>query len=289
MSGFLDAILAFPTVLFTIPLGVSLCYWVTVMVGGVGVDLFDGDMGGSLEGGAKAAGGMLEGGAKAAGGMLEGGAKATSGVLDGGIKATSGALDGGGLEAGGAEGVEVDGGGASFLDLLGFGRVPVTVSFTAVTFFSWLLSLAAAPPLHKALEGVVPSFLTSTGVGLLSLALGVVAGGLVVRPLRPLFTVHQAPRRNQLMGRVCTINSGRVDGRFGHANFEDGGAGILLNVFCDKANQLKRGDQAVILGYDPARQAYEVEPVDWLLPEEVQNLKDPTAAEALARARSRVR
>lgn len=281
MTGFLDAILAFPTVLFTIPLGVALCYWVTVMVGGVGVDLFDGDVGGGLEGGAKAAGGMLEGGAKAAGGVLDGGIKATSGALDGG------ALDGGGLE-GGAEGTHVEGG-SSFLDLLGFGRVPVTVSFTAVAFFSWLLSLAAAPPLHQALDGVVPSWLTSTGVGLASLALGLVAGGLVVRPLRPLFTVHQAPRRSQLMGRVCTINSGRVDGGFGHANFEDGGAGILLNVFCDKPNQLKRGDQAVILGYDPARDAYEVEPVDWLLPEEVQSLKDPTAAQALARARARVR
>ena len=255
---FLDAILAFPTVLFTIPLGVVVGYWLTVMVGAVGLDLLDGDF--AL--GAKAgAGEVLEGGLK---GAVEGGAKA---AVEGGAKAS--------LESG-----------ASFLEVLGFGGVPVTVSASFVVFLSWLLSLAFARPARDAL-GALPGALVSGGLATLCFAGGLVLARLVVRPLRPLFAVQQAPRRAELIGRVCVIASGRVDGKFGHATFEDGGAGLLLNVVCDKDNALGRGGKALILGYDAAREAYEVEPVDWLLPEEMEHLKDPLSAATLARNKVR--
>lgn len=264
MTEFLAAILAFPTVIFTIPLGVVVGYWLTVMVGAVGVDLLDGDIGdfalgakaGAIEGGVK---GAVEGGAKAA---MEGGAKA---ALEGGAKA-----------------------GASFLEVLGFGGVPVTVSVSFVVFLSWLMSLAFARPAKEAL-GALPGALVSGGLAALCLAVGMMLAGFVVRPLRPMFAVQQAPRRSELMGRVCVIASGTVDGKFGHATFEDGGAGLLLNVVCDKDNQLKRGEKALILAYDATRDAYEVEPVDWLLPQELEHLKDPLTAAALARDRSRTR
>lgn len=259
MTEFLAAILAYPTVLFTIPLGVVVGYWLTVMVGAVGVDLLDGDIGDFALGAKAGAAEALEGGAKAA---MEGGAKA---ALEGGVK-----------------------GGASFLEVLGFGGVPVTVSVSFVVFLSWLMSLAFARPAKDAL-GSLPGTLVTGGLAALCLAVGLVLAGLVVRPLRPMFSVHHAPRRSELMGRLCVITSGKVDGKFGHATFEDGGAGLLLNVVCDKDNQLKRGEKALLLGYDAARDAYEVEPVDWLLPQELEHLKDPLTAAALARDKSRTR
>jgi hypothetical protein len=264
MTEFLAAILAFPTVLFTIPLGIVLGYWLTVMVGAVGIDLLDGHFG-DFALGAKA--GMLEGGVK---GAVEGGAKA---AMEGGAKAATEAL--------GRDGV-------SFLETLGFGGIPTTVSVSFVVFLSWLLSLAVSPPLKQVL-GFLPGGLVDGGLTVLCLGLGVVLAGLAVRPLRPLFTTQQAPRRSELMGRVCVIASGRVDGRFGSATLEDGGAGLLLHVVCDKDNTLKRGERALVLAYDAARDAYEVEPVDWLLPEELEHLKDPLSAATLARDRVRVR
>ncbi|OJH35673.1 hypothetical protein [Cystobacter ferrugineus] len=246
MTDFLAAVLAFPTVLFTIPLGVVVGYWLTVIVGAVGIDVLDGDVGGALEGGAK---GAVEGGAKAA---LEGHAH------------------------------------GSFLDVLGFGGVPTTVSVSFVVFLSWLLSLAVGRPL-QALLGALPGALVTGGIATLCLGVGAVLAGLAVRPLRPLFAVQQAPRRAELMGRVCVVASGRVDGRFGHATVEDGGAGLILNIVCDKANELKRGEKALILSYDATRDAYEVEPVDWLLPQEIEHLKDPLTAAAMARDRARTR
>ncbi|RKH47698.1 hypothetical protein [Corallococcus sicarius] len=287
MTTFLDALLAFPTALFTILLGVTLAYWLCVIIGAVGIDVLDGDL--DLEGGAKAVSGAFEGGAKAVSGAFEGGAKAVSGAFEGGAKATSGLLEGG------AKAVAGHGHGHSHLhdaeaatglmSLLGFGGIPITVSASLVVFLSWSLSLVSVLPVHAALS-MLPSWLVSTGLGLGCAFAGTVVGGLAVRPLRPIFIAKRAPGREALMGRVCNISSGSVTGRSGHATFNDGAAGLILNVVCEKPNQLKRGEPALILGYDAERGVYEVEPVDWLLPQEMEQLRDPLKAAAVARARS---
>jgi hypothetical protein len=282
---FLDSILAFPTVFFTILMGVTLTYWLFVIIGAVGIDVLDGHM--DLAAGAKAAGGLI-GGAKAAGGLV-GGAKA-AGALVGGSKAAGGALQGHGHHAGGHHGHDHDADAdAGILSALGFAGIPVTISGSFVIFASWTLAYLIRNPVFEWLGSMLPSVVLSSGVFLLSLVLGTLLAALAVRPLRPIFVATKARGRDSLMGRVCTINSGSVTTTFGHATFEDGGAGLILNVFCSKANELKRGDQALILGYDPARDVYEVEPVDFLLPEEIDQIHDPTKGAAIAaRARDRV-
>ncbi|WP_225409490.1 hypothetical protein [Stigmatella hybrida] len=256
MTAFLDAILAFPTALLSIFMGVVLVYWLCVILGAAGVDMLDGD----VAAGAKAAGGTFEGGAKALGGVLEGGAK---GAADGIV---------GSAKAAGGHGNDID---AGALSGLGFAGIPVTISGSFIVFASWTLSLLGSGTAHEMLGAVLPGAVISGGMLLLSLVLGTLLAALAVRPLRPIFISQKAPSRDALMGRVCLINSGSVTGSFGQATFADGGAGLILNVFCGKANQLKRGDQALILGYDPARDVYEVEPVDWLLTEELGAVRDP--------------
>jgi len=170
---------------------------------------------------------------------------------------------------------------------MGFAGIPITVSVSFVVFIAWLLSVLSAQPLHAALGGLLPSWLLSSVLGVACFAAGTVSAGFVVRPLRPVFVAKRAPGREALMGRVCTISSGSVTAKTGHATFEDGGAGVILNVVCSKPNELKRGQPALILAYDAERHVYEVEPVDWLLPEELVQLQDPVRAAALARMKAR--
>jgi hypothetical protein len=269
-------------------MGVTLTYWLFVILGAVGIDALDGDV--DLAAGAKAASGILEGGAKAAGGLLEGGAKAAGGMLEGGAKAAGGMLEGADAHghAGHGHDTHADGDSAGLFAALGFSGIPVTISFSFVTFFSWVLSIASRNTAFKLLGNLLPGAVIGGGLFLLCAVLGTLVASLAMRPMHPIFIAKQAPGRDSLMGRVCTINSGSVSGNFGHATFEDGGAGLILNVYCDRENQLKRGDKALILGYDPARDIYEVEPVDFLLPEEIAQINDPVKATAIAaRARDR--
>ena len=57
MTELLDASLRFPTVIFTIGLGIALVYWVFVLIGALDIDLFGADLGdiaGTGKGGAEA-------------------------------------------------------------------------------------------------------------------------------------------------------------------------------------------------------------------------------------------
>ena len=46
-----------------------------------------------------------------------------------------------------------------------------------------------------------------------------------------------------------------------HAECADGGAGLLVEVRCDQRNTLQRGERALIVSFDDAREAYVVEPI----------------------------
>ncbi len=178
---------------------------------------------------------------------------------------------------------------AGLLEMLGFGVVPGTVVITLLVFWGWALSMLGSAALGPALGGFLPVWASGLTLMAMAAVLSLVVSMASVKPLRPLFTMKVAPTRRQLLGKVATVASGRVDGGFGQASMEDGGAGLLLSVFCSKENGLKKGDQVLLLDYDEKREAYEVEPVQWLLPEELRQLDNPLTAEALARARAQQR
>lgn len=250
VGTFLDLAFSFPSAIFTTLLLVMLGYWLLVIVGAVGFDL-----------GADAA---LE--AKA--GALEGALEAKAGAIEGAMSAKAG-----------------------ILSLLGFGAVPGSVALTMLVFWGWTLCLMGSAWLGPALGGLAGAWAAGTSVLLLSLVLSVAVSIVAVKPLRPLFAIRTAPSRRQLLGKVATVVTSKVDaeGRIGQANLDDGEAGFLLSIFCTRENQLKKGDQVLLLEYDEAKDAYEVEPVEWLLPEELQRLESPSTAEALARARLKQR
>ena len=84
---------------------------------------------------------------------------------------------------------------------------------------------------------------------------------IAVRPLGDAFVTPEAKKRVDFIGHECTVRTGRVDARFGQAECADGGAGLLIEVRCDSRNALKRGDQALIVSFDDAREAYIIEPM----------------------------
>ena len=116
--------------------------------------------------------------------------------------------------------------------------------------------------------------LSATLVGLVAFALSLPVASLVTRPLGPLFVLHQGKSKQSFVGGLCTVRTGRVDGREGQALIEDGGAGLLVRVRCDDAAALARGDQAIITAYDPDEDVYDVEPLRALLPKSDQGTSD---------------
>ena len=128
----------------------------------------------------------------------------------------------------------------------------------------WLASFFGA----RYLAPVLPlgGFLSGLVVTLAALLAAVPLTSLLTRPMAPLFRVHKARGNRDLVGQVVRIRTGSVDGGFGQAELKDGQAGMILHVRCADPEALERGDEALIVDWDEEKNAFEVEPMEALLP-----------------------
>lgn len=231
----LDASLQFPTVVFTIGLGIALVYWLFVLLGALDIDL----LGSADHGGV---GDAVAGAAKAVAGGAKGGAEALKGIKPG----TDADADAGGMWHG-----------------LGLGAVPVTISVSLILFVGWagsLLAMEYGLPALGSPGWLVPALLPVVLIAAIFLT------ALLVRPLAPVFAFREGKSNRDYVGHTCTITTGRVDEDFGQATIEDGGTVLVIPVRCDRPEKLGRGDKALVIDFDRERQAYVVEPSADIMP-----------------------
>ena len=227
-----QASLQFPVVVFTIALGIILLYWVSVLVGALDIDLLGGghaDLDIDVSGAAKGVGELVH----------------SSDAPDGGADGDADGSSGGGLWHG-----------------LGLGDVPLTISVSLIVLIGWVGTLL-----------VMNYALPATGFGWLRailLPLAIIAAlpltAVLIRPLAPMFKVHEGKFNTDYVGHICTITTGRVDQKFGYAEIVDGGSVLQIPVRCDEPGKLVRGDKALIIEFDEAHRTYVVEPSADLLP-----------------------
>jgi len=187
MGHFLALALAFPTVVYTVLLGVALVYWVFVMVGAAHVNLLGGGDGAADAVADAAASAAVEGVAK---GALEG---ATKGLLEGAAEHLDGGVHGGDVG-------DIHGASHGLMASLKLRSAPATVVMSAVLLFSWIFTMLAM----EAVEGWLPAngvFAALARVGVLVLAplLALFPSSLAIRPLAGFFTPLSATKREELV------------------------------------------------------------------------------------------
>ncbi|MBK8010508.1 MAG: hypothetical protein IPK13_04115 [Deltaproteobacteria bacterium] len=287
MNEFLTLALSFPTIVFSGALIIVVLYWGFVIVGALDVALLDptsqleglgeGAAEGAAEGLAEgAAEGLAEGAAEglaegAAEGLAEGG---TEGLAEGAASAVAvasvspsamAAMSTMGTVSAGPSSLGTAADGLSLMGLvssLGLRRAPVTVVLSFSILVSWAFSYLGALFLTS-----IGSPFTHWGFGILVLGASFVASlpvaGMLSRPLGPLFLTQTAPRRTDIVGTTCTIITGYVDDVFGEARVGTGGHELLVPVRCRPGGRLSKGQEALIVDYDAARELYYVEAFDW--------------------------
>jgi len=228
----LTELMAMPTGIFTVLLGLVILYWVLFLIGSLDLDVLGGADG--------AAEGALEGAA-------EGAAEAAAeGAAEGAIQGGAGAVEGA----------------TGLLHALKLRSVPATVAVSFFVFLGWISSYLAL----KLLGPILPNILAQLVVFVLAFAGGLFGASLAVRPFAKLFVDHKVTRLRDLVGRVVTITTGRVDERFGQASC-DTSASLILEVRAKKGSLLKRGDASLLIDYDEETRSFTVEPADALLVE----------------------
>ncbi len=146
---------------------------------------------------------------------------------------------------------------AGMLARFGLGGVPLMLALVILAFVSWvityfvhLLVLAALPDMLRWILGAV------TAIG--AVIPGVLVASLVLRPLRKLIAKLRPPVQPSLLGRVGTVTTPTVDDTHGMAAFDDGGAGLILQVRARPPDTFNRGDRVVLLEYQTGDNSYRV-------------------------------
>jgi hypothetical protein len=242
--------LSFPSVVYTVLLGVVLVYWTFVMVGVIHIG----------EGSEGALDGHIGGGHADVGDF--GGGHADVGDIGGG-HADVGGGDGGDVDIGdGDDGADASGHGAlaAIMSALHLRSVPATVVISFIITFSWLVSVVAMQLLDRMAPALLGS-LIKLGVLFSSFVLALPLTSIAARPLAKVFAPKHAPVKSDFIGRTCVVRTGTVTEKFGEATLHDGGAGLVLRVRIEDGKQLGRGEQALIVDYDAERETYLVEPM----------------------------
>ena len=82
--------------------------------------------------------------------------------------------------------------------------------------------------------------------------------GKLIRPLRPMFKKMEQHVEKLVMGQTAVVRTSRVDGTFGEAILEDGGAGLILKVRATGDHHFKRGDKVVLIEHLKEHDAFRV-------------------------------
>ncbi len=211
MTELLTEMLALPTVVFTMLLGVVAAYWLFVIAGALELDVLEG---------------------------LHGAGESADAAV------------GAGIEAAHAHAHLLEGADLTVFDALGIRGVPLTVWLSGFILFAWAGTLLGMHAFGASLAAFVGPFAAGALIALAAMVVSIAATAIVVRPLRRFSVVHGAVANRSLVGKLCTVTTMRVDRDFGQAEIEDGGAGLLVQVRCAEANDLTRGSKALVFDYD---------------------------------------
>ena len=150
------------------------------------------------------------------------------------------------LESGG-DGVDASGGlgFGSFMSMIGLHLMPLSLVFTVTSLTGWLISIVLSVLLGT---GAGVSLVFGLIIFVVALVGGFFVSGRVARIVAPIFRVQRAAGHRELIGRVCVLRTGRVDGEFGQAEVVDReGGSHLVQIRCREENQLTAGDQALLV------------------------------------------
>lgn len=143
---------------------------------------------------------------------------------------------------------------------LGFNKVPMTLVITLISLIGWSICYFAFRffmlPLCNLL---LIYYITGFFIFVIAFIAAVYFTAFIIKPLRPLFSKLESPNNHKsLLGQTVEIRSSFVNETKGEAIYEDGGAGLILQVRCTDSYQFKRGDKAVLIRYETTNNSYEI-------------------------------
>ncbi|MEZ2685858.1 ubiquinone biosynthesis protein UbiH [Proteus vulgaris] len=148
---------------------------------------------------------------------------------------------------------------AGWLTKLGLAGIPVTIILTFFTLIGWFISYFTNYWIISAIETdfiyYLVGFVALIIISFISLNLTAVC----LKPIRKKLISRNKPKSvHQLIGKLAIVRSANVAENKGEALLEDGGAGLILQIRAPEHENIKRGDNVIIISYDASTHSYQV-------------------------------
>ncbi|XKM13510.1 hypothetical protein RCS94_10870 [Orbaceae bacterium ac157xtp] len=143
----------------------------------------------------------------------------------------------------------------------GLNDVPLTLIITLISLIGWAISYLSCRffLIYVYDYSTMLFYVIGTVVFVLTFIVAVYLTALFIKPIRPFFRKLQGTNSHRtLLGRTVEIRSMAVTTTKGEAIYEDGGAGLILQVRSDGITPFKRGDKAILLSYDATNNSYQI-------------------------------
>lgn len=138
---------------------------------------------------------------------------------------------------------------AGMLARLGLSGVPIMIVLTLLIFLGWFATyFVHLLVLRHLTDGL--RILAGIATLLGALVPGVLLTSVLLRPVAKLMAKLQPQAAASILGRVGTVTSPTVDAQGGRAEFDDGGAGLILQVRAPPGVTFARGQRVVLLSHD---------------------------------------
>ena len=146
---------------------------------------------------------------------------------------------------------------AGMIARLGLSGVPFMLILSVLVFFGWLITYFAQ---LLVLQYLPDPLRVLVGIGVLIVALlpGLVLTSLLLRPVARLIMKLRPPVPPSVLGKAGSVISPTVTESGGRAKFDDGGAGLILQVRAPPGITFHRGERVVLLSFDAQRDSYAV-------------------------------
>ncbi|MBX3251182.1 MAG: hypothetical protein KF901_28655 [Myxococcales bacterium] len=231
MEELLAIAFAFPTVVYTALVLVSLVYWLVGIVGLVDMDL-------GADGAVEAAAGKVDGALDAA-------------EVDGAVDASE-ATDG------------IFSSLHSLLSALRLRHAPLTITASVLFLFAWVFSYLGARYLAPVVPG--PELVGQLAVFLGALVPAVPLTSLLTRPLGPLFQRNPGRGKRDLLGHTGRVRISAAVGERAQIRVRIGGDDLLLRARADA--ELPTGAEVLLVDYDEANDTFIAEPMSAVMNDE---------------------
>lgn len=147
---------------------------------------------------------------------------------------------------------------AGILLRLGLNGVPVTIVITFIAIVGWFISYYLSYFELVLLGYGWVRFVVGIPILVFSLYLAVLITAQLIKPIRKLFAKTEQFVEKKILGQTAIVRSSKVDAYAGEANFDDGGAGLIVKVRAIGDQQFVRGDRVVLLEYIAETHVYSV-------------------------------